>query len=182
MLLFTKMIIPISLLLYIYFYWNNEHPPLYDIISPLTTLSFISSTDNNILIICLLLESLADYYMDSSSLRFPIFLFSLSHVIKQLMFLQLNVVILMSLIISLQCLLLIILTEDDNVIDLYAIILTITFIVISYVKKSFDLSMLLFILSDIVIGIDLKYKLYPRQLRVILVPLLYWISQKIFIS
>lgn len=173
------MIIP-SLILYMYYYWNNENPPLYDIISPITTLLLIPYVTNNMLITCLLLESMADYYMDKSNLRFPIFLFSLSHIIKQLIYLQMNVISLASLHISLLCLLLIILSDD--VIDLYIIVLITTFTTISFVKKSLDIGMLIFILSDILIGIDLKYKLYPRQLRIILVPLLYWISQKIYIN
>jgi len=163
-----------------YFYWNNQDPPVYDIISPITTLLLIPTLKNNMLISCLLLESIADYYMNKSNLRFPIFLFSLSHIIKQIIYLQMNVISLTSLNISLLSLLLIILSND--VIDLYGIILACTFITISYAKKSLDVGMLLFIISDIIIGLDLKIRLYPRQLRVILVPLLYWISQNVFIK
>jgi hypothetical protein len=175
------MIIP-SLIMYIYYYWNNENPPIYDVVSPITTLLLIPYVNNNMVLACLLLESMADYYMDKSNLRFPIFLFSLSHIIKQIIHLQINIISSISLGISLICLLLIVLSNDDDKIDLYIIILITTFMIISYVKKSLDISMLMFILSDILIGIDLKYKLYPRQIRVILVPLLYWISQKIYIN
>jgi hypothetical protein len=172
------MMIFLGLFLYMYYYWNNEDPPLYDIISPLTTLSLLPYVNHD-MVICLLVESMADYYMDKSYLQFPILLFSLSHVIKQLIFFQMTSISLISLNLSLICLLLMVMTDD--VIDLYIIILVTTFITVSYAKKAVYIAMLIFILSDIIIGIDLKYKLYPRQLRVIFVPLLYWISQSYYI-
>jgi len=71
-------------------------------------------------------------------------------------------------------------TELKFVIACYAIILLASFIQVSIALSSVSIGYVLFILSDLIIAYEVLFdKIYPRQIRVILVPALYLISQYI---
>lgn len=80
-------------------YYSNEDPPIYDIISPLVTLSILTNlitmpltivTPMVLVVITLGLEAVADFYMNKDRLRLSIGLFSNSHLIRQFSFLKMN--------------------------------------------------------------------------------------------
>lgn len=85
-------------------YYSNEDPPIYDIISPLITITIIvnvlttalpTSLPILLLLVGLGLESIADFYMNKDSLGLSIGLFSISHLIRQFSLLRINFIILM---------------------------------------------------------------------------------------
>lgn len=177
-------------------YWKKNSPPTGDVISPLITLYLLmrflclSTIKNNIYIsvcITLTLDLIADFLMDVNNLYTPILLFSLSHIFRQyLYYSRYSLTYYTHIIFTISITLFIIqqymyIKRINNkllFIGLYIILLIFTYINISLSKHEFDYSFLPFVLSDCLIGAELLFgKIYPRQIRILIVPLLYWISQ-----
>lgn len=184
-------------ILFILFYWNNADPPIRDILSPLVVLSFAFgnfllypvSKISSLVILNLIIDSVADYLMDSENLDLPIFLFSIGHFIKQIIFSHVFSRIYPSSNISrifahgfTLILIMTLLVTDGYLISIasYGLIVATTFIQICLAKRSLSMGFLLFVISDLIIAIELMFgQMRPRQIRVICVPILYWTSEYI---
>ncbi len=180
-------LILVMMLIYLCMYCNSDKPPLYDIISPLITIiiSFhvpiYCSETFVLLMIGLVMDALADYYMDINNIAFPIILFSYGHILKQIAFGYRNKILYTSIRIGLILTTLLALNITDIAyILLYGVLIGLTLL---QMMKYQLIGILLFIISDIIICIDMiGIKIHPKQMRVLLVPLLYWISQLIMLK
>ena len=170
-------------LLFIITYWNNILPPTNDLISPFVLLSIASYGNNYYLIIAVLIDTFADYVMNSKDLRFPIFLFSVGHIVKQIPFLiffnnllifYFSLLLLLILIYHIRTMKYI---HSDIVTMLayYAAILVLTVVQIQNIGYIF------FIISDLLILIDMIGNV-PRKLRVLGVPILFWIAEYLIVT
>lgn len=71
-------------------------------------------------------------------------------------------------------------TEEDKrlIIPCYAIIVAYTFFMVSFSQCTIDLGYLCYIISDLIIGYEIfDREIYPRRLRILCVPILYWLGQ-----
>lgn len=169
-------------IVFILCYYSNEHPPLYDIISPIVTLniavySLYSSSMfiTIIMIIGLIIESLADYFMNKDNMKTSIRLFSFGHLIRQFSFLSLSISSALFIFITL------LIIKSNNIIN-YALIIFFSALHVSISQGMISFGYLLFIISDLIIAYELMITdIRPRYLRIIGVPLLYWISQYLLI-
>lgn len=184
------MITAVLVCAFIIFYRANIEPPIYDVISPLVSLSILAtsltlSKELILLIIGLALEILADFYMNKDSLVLPIIFFSVGHLLRQLSFLYPMVTGSMMIIPTITGFLVITLLfqflrirKGNSIIVCYSLIILLSAVHVSLVREALSYGYVVFILSDIIIGYDLMIRrIYPRWFRVIVVPLLYWGSQ-----
>jgi hypothetical protein len=202
------MIAWILMLTYIFRYWNYPNPPVHDIISPFITLTIalnifimipslcpeslygLRYQSLILIILSLIIDSIADYFMDRNNLELPILLFSLGHFIKQIIFAYIfsngiySLVHVITFILILYLISLVLqrkLYAKENTliaVAVYSIIIALTLIQICVEQQGINRGFLLFVISDLIIAIELVYvKFTFRQIRVILVPLLYWIAE-----
>lgn len=179
--------------LYIYSYWRNEYPPLDEIISPMTTLLYLFdirqiSMLSSVIALSIIVDSIADFYMDGKNLLFPVMLFSLGHAVKQSVYVMKygcpSSIISLSMIMFLNGMIFYNWLKPytgELLLYIYGLIIGISFIGSCIINQTVDIGYLIFIISDIIIAVDLMKKIYPRQIRIILVPVLYWLAQKIII-
>ena len=191
---------------YFALYKGYSKPPVRDIVSPLISLTvllnFIGTefTEHSLIfIVGLLLEVIADYYMNQETLSLPITIFGLSHAYKQVSF-SCNFgydELLLPKIISLTtcgiCALLLSIIIVDNtvpqdhgryptikmsvVIIPYVCIMGLTLFYLSLAQETVSYGFLLLGVSDLIIAADLIGIPVNRKIRVLMVPLLYWLSQ-----
>jgi len=167
-------------------YWNYTSPPSRDIISPLVLLSLALSllllyplSLTSILVFSsLILDSLADYYMDPFTLL-PISLFVSSHLFRQLSFISffsfssISSFFLLFFIASF----FIFSISFFSLLLSYSIVMFFTLINLLFIKGNLSLGFSLFVISDLIIAYEmLGYKINIRPIRVILVPLLFWLA------
>ena len=196
-------------LLYAIIHWNASSPPVNDIISPLVTLSMAAglilvygltlnpdlSTTLLQLICSLIVDSMADYYMNSKNLTVPLALFSTGHIMKQLAFIQdpwspISMVLLFGSIVAMALLYSgfhvrhlpkLPSSTTRELIHLYCLVIGFSFVNI-YLASMLSRGYILFIISDLIIAYELGWgKIYPRQFRVIAVPILYWLAEYIIV-
>jgi len=169
-------------ILFILCNYSNDHPPLYDIISPIVTLNIaiysLYSSSIFITIIMtmgLIMESLADFLMNKDNMKLSIRLFSFGHLIRQFSFLSLSISSLLFISITL------LIIKSNSIIN-YALIIFFSAVHVSISQGMISFGYLVFIISDLIIAYELLINdVRPRYLRVIGVPLLYWISQYLLI-
>jgi hypothetical protein len=216
-----------------------DDPPLDDVFSPLVTLilalnTFVSypvSMLSSLVILSLVIDSVADYLMDSHKLKLPIFLFSCGHLVRQIIvsniapgivfrntlsdpwfkqiilpniepsvlpgYSQSELWFRLTQVISQIIVFLMawdiccnqFLSQRLSISSVpifiggYAIVIVITFLQIWAGTNAFSIGFLLFIISDLIIATELIFgKIYPRQLRVLLVPILYWTAEFLIIK
>ena len=197
-------------------YYSNKDPPIHDIISPLITLTILFNlptislltsvvmVPTMLLLIGLVLESVADFYMNKDSLRLSIGLFSCGHLIRQFSFLAMNgvestpiivglsipnldiIAIHLSLVTTILAVLLLerlrAIRQKSNIslliIGYYSLIIFLSAVQVSIVQRGISYGYVMFIISDLMVGYDLIIrKIQPRWFRIIGVPVLYWSAQ-----
>lgn len=179
--------------LYIYNYLDSYSPPVRDFISPLVTLTMALglmfeeslSLIEYLAILILIVDSVADFFMDKSNLGLPILLFSLGHVVKQISFITAYYPRGSLIILFISILLLIILIKFlcENYtatlpILLYSLIVGLTYLNLCISEGLISPGFTLFVISDLIIGIEFIFGEIPtRKVRVILVPVLFWIAE-----
>jgi hypothetical protein len=181
-------------LIFILSYYHNKDPPLSDIISPLVTLSiaryalYASSILMGMLLVTSLgIELVADFYMNKHDMSLSIQLFSIGHLIRQLAFLTLPGPNILSSIISLFTTLLTVHLMEEfqrnrnisfTTIVCYSVIIVFSTIQISISQGVISFGYVIFIISDLMIAYELIVKdIYPRWIRIVGVPILYWTAQ-----
>lgn len=179
--------------LYWWRYWNHERPPLYDVVSPAILLSmglgavvtYPLSMVQIFTLLSLFIDAAADYLMNEDDLRDSIILFSLSHGFRQLMFIwnacpTMSLQIVMSL--TWLCTYIIFDGETNWIIPSYAGIIFFTLVNAYLATSRPSLGLILFIISDLIIIYDMMLKrLTNRRVRVLLVPTLFWIAERVII-
>lgn len=189
------MILLLFVFWFIYDRWSYTEPLKFDIISPLftlilaiTSLSINTDYSSYIFAFSLLMDSMADFIMSPEYLSHAIFLFSIGHIMKQLAFLFTNflfnnVLIFITSILSAFFMFIVGLVTNEisiPIIVLYTLIISFSLIHTSILIGDISWGYLLFGISDLIIAFELVItKIYPRQLRVLSVPLLYWIGEYI---
>ncbi|CAH6419647.1 Hypothetical protein HVR_LOCUS721 [uncultured virus] len=158
----------------------------------------------------LCLDSIGDYFMDKDKLTRPILVFSVAHLVRQLAYFVLSggvltIVPIVSWLLTLSLVIILIRyfyyepePEDEHqnefaadisflfqripLIGLYSLIVALTLFNTSVIMGTTNWSHILFIISNLVIGYDLSIRKIQPQIRVLLVPLMYWISEAIFLQ
>lgn len=185
----------IGLLIGSYFwrYCNNETPPLGDVISPtivislalVACLTYPLSVTLIFTILSLFVDSIADYVMNVNDIRDPVLLFGLSHGFRQLAFVW-NCYPNMSLRLVM-CLTwfstYLMFSERGRYLILgYSGVLFFTVVNAYLATSRLSLGLLLFIISDVIIVYDMMWKrIDNRPIRVLLVPLLFWLAEGLVI-
>lgn len=168
-------LIPLAAL-FIFKYYYYQDPPLADLISPSITLCLATLALNQsyLLVLSLVLDSVADFLMDSKKLFYPIVLFSLGHILKQLVFNPHPLLPLLSTLLFFD-----LWTRQRLIID-YTLIIALSFIQVYMIKYS--LGYLCFAISDAIIGYELAItRISYRPIRVLLVPILYWLAEYLLV-
>jgi len=172
----------IPALLFIIDYWSFPSSPIRDIYSPLVTLLLLDRNNGYIINLWLLFDSCADYLMDKNNLKSPIILFSISHLLKQIAFLG-TFSVLNDCFIGVTMIFMLGILTTKHVVPCYAVVIGISCIHVCLLNNNAIFGYLIFCLSDLLIAVELLgMQLKPRQLRVIGVPLLYWIAQYMLIK
>lgn len=156
-------------LLYCIKNFNVDDPPSLDYISPLITLCIMLLKPYNMWLI-LILEAIADYNM-GSDIRYSILVFSCGHMLKQV--LLSNSIILAGISLYIIFVIAVMNHHGTNRIcmGLYTLIMILT--LISQSSRGF----IVFIISDLMILYDDIIRFKTRQIRILLVPITYWLSQ-----
>ena len=65
----------------------------------------------------------------------------------------------------------------------YIQIIALAWLATSLANSKLDTGYLCYVISDLIIGFELAFKqIYPRQLRILVVPMLYWLGQYLTIQ
>lgn len=196
MLVMLPVIPVIPALLYVLRYRHNNNPPTYDVISPCVTLSIcytiVSSygVGSMTVVLCcgLVMDAIADLLMHNYPLRTCLLIFSFGHLVKQLVATMtmepsinydfvvglyfLNMALILSLTLAGPN------SKQSLVIGCYSGIILGTLVSLSVAKQTIDLGYICYAISDLIIGYELTFhNIHPRYLRVLGVPMLYWLSQ-----
>lgn len=162
---------------FLYFYWSSKEPPLYDFFSFLAIFTLgLYHYQYSSLGLALMIDSIADFNMNSHTPKVSIILFLIGHFLKQLAFLNFYsfLFIGLSFIFSYSSWY----SQDSLLIFFYILSLINAWTAISLSIGYISWSYFFFVLSDAIIGYDLFIcKLSNRRLRVLLVPFLYWIAE-----
>lgn len=165
--------------------------------------TFENGWGSTAMVLILVIEAFADYHM-GPDVRFPIFMFSIGHLFKQFIiislaeqtdiFVDMNIVLSFPLVLCIgyisiyrsfvSCGLLDRPTDTQSITKLgkismvlYAYLLMLTMIQISLHIGTVVNGFALFIISDLLLLINDLHPFPIRQMRVLLVPALYWLSQ-----
>lgn len=180
-------------LMYCVRYAKYPRPPNDDIVSPLVllfmALGIIASVPWSFTMFLgltsLILDAIADFTMNVEDLGVPIVLFSVGHLFRQFAFifeyypngsfiiLEITMVLIVFLMFahskppwSKWCIL------------AYAGVIGLTLINVSLISCSVNVGLVLFVISDLIIVYELAWtQIKHRQLRVILVPVLFWAAE-----
>ena len=177
-------LIPASL--FIKIYWDHTDPPLCDIFSPLVTLILaVTFYQHNLIAVALIVDSVADYWMDKKKMQRSLTLFTMGHLIKQIAFINSDNIILICggwLSILVNFFVWLQLNRANQPILGYMSVVLWTWVFISLAIQRLSLSQLVFVLADAIIGYELIISRIPyRRLRVLLVPALYWLAEYLLI-
>lgn len=170
-------------ILYIFCYWNNENPPLYDILSPVGTLimTIFYIRDGGAILpaLSVILGTIADFMMDEDNMEIPLLFFSFSHIVRffSCYHNQNNLFGFYSYISQ------IVLIYYFNNMAVYIIIFIMYQLPLYFESnRKMLVSVLFYTISDILIGYNMLFYMKYRKIRVLLVPTLYWLSELLYLS
>lgn len=197
--------------LYCWRYWDYTAPPNGDYISFVVLSSmglsiWVNGPISFIMIlglISLLMDIIADLYMDTRNLTLPLILFAWGHFFRQIAFTfafypQPSIVLLLLTIVLVLAIMLVsvpspykyIKNEVVAQIIIYTLIVTATIWNVSIsienrlisslglLQGKLSIGLTLFVISDLIIVYELMWdKFTIRQLRVVLVPILFWLAE-----
>lgn len=174
--------------LYIFLYWNNDTPPIYDILSPTGTILMcviytIYAKNGNISMSALsvLLGALGDFMMNDENIEISLLFFSFSHMLKFFSYYnsELNMFYVYSYISQL-------ITMYNlckfRFMKGYIAIFIMYQLPLLFQNKKITASVILYAISDILIGYNMLYYINYRKIRVLVVPALYWTSEFLYLS
>lgn len=178
-------------------YWNVSHPPPGDMISPLVILTlaievgfmYPMNTPTFLVIIGLLFDAIADFYMNKPTMGISMILFGWGHLIRQLTFIMIftsqdNYQIVAITLLVLGLLMIEVVTKPRIRVLLiaYTTIMVFTLWNISMTYETIPTGLLSIIVSDLIIAYELVMKDIPhRPFRIIIVPVLFWIGEYILV-
>lgn len=177
-------------------YWHSTSVPDNDFISPLIVMVMAGNLLYNtfpslrdfIIVMSLVCDGFADYNMNGGELTVPVLLFAWGHCHRQTVFFYTfysedNEISLVLYALTLILMVNITIFFEESLyhkllIPGYITIITLTLVNARILTGALSVGLTLFIISDLMIVYDKYWKtIYPRQLRIILAPVLFWTAE-----